>query len=125
MISTPPASSLFKNIAFILYPARDPKASRAFYEGTLGLKETAAWGDDWIEYDIGPGTLAIARADEKHQAGRHGPTVGLEVVDFEVTLAHLKQVGVKMVEGPFDSPACRGCIIADPDGNEIIVHAKK
>jgi catechol 2,3-dioxygenase-like lactoylglutathione lyase family enzyme len=125
MNSAPPVHPLFKAIAFILYPARDPKASRAFYEGTLGLKETAAWGNDWIEYDIGSGTLVIARADEKHQAGRHGPTVGLEVVDFDTTFAHLKQAGVTIVEGPFDSPACRGCIIADPDGNEIIVHAKK
>jgi hypothetical protein len=30
-----------------------------------------------------------------------------------------------IVEGPFDSPACRGCIVRDPDGSELILHAKK
>ena len=116
---------LFKNVAFVIYPVKDVKTARAFYEATLGLKVTANWDDQWVEYDIGDGTLAITTADATHKAGTHGATVGLEVVDFDAVLAHLKGKAVPIFNGPFDSPACRGCIIRDPDGNEIILHARK
>lgn len=123
-MSTRPVT-LFKNVAFTAYPVTNVKASRAFYEGALGLQVTANWNDQWVEYDVGDGTLAITSADATHQAGHHGATVGLEVVDFEAVLAHLKVHDVPLLNGPFDSPACRGCIIRDPDGNEIILHARK
>jgi predicted enzyme related to lactoylglutathione lyase len=116
---------LFKNVAFVIYPVKDVKLARAFYEGPLGLEVTANWDDQWVEYDIGDGTLAITAADATHQAGTHGTTMGLEVVDFDAVLEHLKAKAVPIFKGPFDSPSCRGCIISDPDGNEIILHAKK
>ncbi len=118
-------SQLFKDVAFIAYPVKDVKAARAFYEGPLGLKQTANWQDQWVEYDIGAGTLAITAADETHKPGQHGPTVGLEVTNFETVLERMKQHSVSTVGQPFDTPVCRGCIIRDPDGNEIILHAKK
>ncbi len=125
MPSEATSANLFKDIAFIVYPVVNVKAARAFYEGKLGLKVTANWEDQWVEYDIGAGTLAITTADATHRAGTHGATVGLEVVDLDAALARLKTAAVPIVNGPFDSPACRGCIIRDPDGNEIILHAKK
>ena len=109
----------------MIYPVKDVKLARAFYEGTLGLRVTANWDDQWVEYDIGDGTLAITTADATHQPGKHGATLGLEVGDFDAALAHLKGKAVPIFSGPFDSPSCRGCIIRDVDGNEIILHAKK
>jgi hypothetical protein len=50
-------------IAFSCYPVKDLKRARQFYEGTLGLKESRVFGDSQragVEYDIGPGTLAIS-----------------------------------------------------------------
>src|SRR5512143_3908585 len=114
-----PNPQLFKDVAFVAYPVKDVKAARAFYEGPLGLKATANWQDQWVEYDIGAGTLAISVADDKHQPGTHGPTIGLEVMDFDATLAHLKQDSVPLVGEDFDTPVCRGCIIQDPDGNQL------
>jgi len=116
---------LFKAIAFAVYPVKDVKAARTFYEGALGLQVTANWDDQWVEYDIGGGTLAVTAADARHHAGVHGATVGLEVVDLDAVLVHLKDKSIPIVDGPFDSPACRGCVIRDPDGNEIILHARK
>lgn len=116
---------LFKDVAFVAYPVKDVKVARAFYEGPLGLKVTANWQDQWVEYDIGAGTLAIVIADDQHKPGVHGPSVGLEVSDFDKVMEHLRKELVPIKSGPFDSPVCRGCIISDPDGNEIIVHAKK
>jgi len=116
---------LFKDVAFVLYPVSDVKASRSFYEGVLGLQVTANWNDQWVEYDIGAGTLAITAADEKHQAGARGATAGLEVADYDAVLSLLKAKAVTIVDGPFDSSVCRGVIIQDPDKNDIILHQKK
>lgn len=121
----PTTPKLFKDVAFVVYPVANVKNARAFYESALGLTVTANWDDQWVEYDIGAGTLAITTADETHQAGAHGATVGLEVVDLDAAVVHLKAQAVPITNGPFDSPACRGCVIRDPDGNEIILHAKK
>ncbi len=118
-------SPWFKDVAFVTYPVKNMKAARAFYEGPLGLKVTANWQDQWVEYDIGAGTLAITVADETHKPGVHGPTIGLEVTNFEKMLEHLKQQSIAPIAPPFDTPVCRGCIIRDPEGNEIILHARK
>jgi predicted enzyme related to lactoylglutathione lyase len=115
---------LFKEIAFVLYPVSDVKAARLFYEGVLGLTVTANWQDQWVEYDIGPGTLAIASMDEKSKPGVHGPLVGLEVANLDATLDLLRSKGV-VVEPPFDTPVCRGCFIEDPDKNRLMLHARK
>jgi predicted enzyme related to lactoylglutathione lyase len=123
MQTTP--QKFFKDVAFVMYPVRDMKKARSFYESTLGLQVTASWQDQWVEYDIGGGTLALVVADETHKPACHGPTVGLEVVDFEAIMAHVKQHSVPIKTEPFDTPACRGCIIADPDGNELMLHARK
>ena len=116
---------LIKDVAFVLYPVADVKASRRFYEDVLGLTVGANWQNQWVEYDIGYGTLAITTADEKHRAGARGAVIGLEVTDFDEVLEQLKARGVPIAEGPHDSPSCRGCSILDPDQNEIILHQRK
>jgi len=119
------ASKWFKDLAFVVYPVADIQKARAFYEGVLGLVVTANWDDQWVEYDIGPGTFAIMNADARHRAGAQGALVGLEVTDFDAVVAYLRASAVPIVDGPHDSPSCRGCAIRDPDGNEIILHARK
>jgi predicted enzyme related to lactoylglutathione lyase len=120
-----PTQPLFKDIAFIIYPVKDMAQARAFYEEKLGLAQTANWQDQWIEYDIGQGTLAITLADDRHKPGAHGPTVGLEVANLDTAMAHIKAANISLAGGPFDTPVCVSCIIRDPDGNEIILHARK
>ena len=53
----PNNSQLFKNVAFVVYPVTNVEISRSFYEEVLGLAVTANWQDQWVEYDIGDGTL--------------------------------------------------------------------
>jgi catechol-2,3-dioxygenase len=49
----------------------------------------------------------------------------LETTDLDGLLAHLKAKKVPIVVGPFDTPVCRGCIIRDPEGNELMLHQRK
>jgi catechol 2,3-dioxygenase-like lactoylglutathione lyase family enzyme len=122
-----------KEIAFTAYPVTDIPRARAFYGNTLGLKETHAmdFGDGkwWIEYDIGPGTLALTNYT-KPAADHNGPNIALEVEDLDAALADLKAKGAPIFEIQpgvtiMDSPVCRFFFITDPDGNGINIHQHK
>ena len=78
MNPTANTNHLFKNVAFVVYPVTNVEISRAFYEEVLGLAVTANWQDQWVEYDIGDGTLVITVTDAGHRPGTHGATVGLD-----------------------------------------------
>jgi predicted enzyme related to lactoylglutathione lyase len=115
-------------IAFSVYPVTDLKRARAFYEGTLGLKATTAYegdGTGWIEYEIGPGVLAIGAGAEQFKPSPNGGSVALEVEDFEAATRELKESGCKFVIEPMEFPGCRMAAILDPDGNTITIHKRK
>lgn len=113
-------------IAFTGYPVTDLPRARAFYEQVLGLKSTVVFehdGKHWIEYDIGPATLAISNMSaEQWKPSSDGPAVALEVADFDSAIAALKAAKVKFLIEPMDSGVCRMAIIADPDGNSLCIH---
>jgi predicted enzyme related to lactoylglutathione lyase len=115
-------------IAFSGYPVTDLKRARKFYETTLGLKPTMVFGEEksaWVEYDIGPGTLAIANMvpDWKPSAG--GGSVALEVESFPAAISRLKEHNVTFRVEPFETPVCHMAVVADPDGNSITIHQRK
>ena len=113
-------------LAFTCYPVTDLRRARAFYEGLLGLKPTRVFGDDtkaWIEYDLGPNTLAIGNLVPDWQPGRTGGCVGLEVEDFDAALRELRDGGAS-VQGPIQTPVCRLAVVADPDGNTLLIHRR-
>lgn len=114
-----------KEIAFTVLPVRDVKRARDFYGNQLALKETANWQDKWIEFDIGPGTLAITDGFEQLVPGAKGAMVALELEDLSDTLKELEAKGVKLAMAPFDTPVCVGATILDPDGNEVMLHQRK
>jgi predicted enzyme related to lactoylglutathione lyase len=116
-----------KNIAFVGIPVTDMKRARAFYEGVLGLKVS---GDEfaegvWVEYDIGDGTLAIGSVGDQWKPSPDGTSVALEVDDFEAAIKALKAANVTFDTENVESPVCRMAVIADPDGNKIIIHKLK
>jgi catechol 2,3-dioxygenase-like lactoylglutathione lyase family enzyme len=122
-----------KEIAFTGYPVTDVPRARAFYGKTLGLKETHAveFGANqwWIEYDIGPGTLAI-HTYTTPAPDYKGANIAFEVEDLDEALADLKSKGVPIVQFDpgtliMESPVCRFFFISDPDGNLINIHQHK
>jgi predicted enzyme related to lactoylglutathione lyase len=113
-------------VAFSCYPVTDMPRARAFFEGVLGLKpamvsDTA--NGKWVEYEIGPQTLAIGSSPGWNPAAE-GCTVGLEVDDFDAAIAHLKLNGVSFRMEPFATPVCRMAMISDPDGNTLCIHKR-
>ncbi len=115
-------------IAFTGYPVTDLKRARQFYEGALGLSATRVFGDEntaWVEYDIGPGTLAISNFAPEWKASAGGGSVGLEVADFEAAIRELKAGGYAIPLGPLDTPVCHMAVVSDPDGNSVTIHKRK
>jgi catechol 2,3-dioxygenase-like lactoylglutathione lyase family enzyme len=114
--------------AFIVYPATDMARSRAFYEDVLGLTATSSMEMDdgfWLEYEIGPHTIAVGKEPFLKPSG-DGPHVVLEVDDFEHTIAHLRKHKVPFAVEPFVAPpGCSAAIIMDPDGNKLGIHRRK
>lgn len=115
-------------IAFSCYPVTDMDRARAFYEGILGLKATMdlklEGGVRWVEYDIGPGTLAIGLAPGMLPS-RDGCSVALEVDDFDQAVAELKAANVEFNFGPLETPVCHMAFVRDPDGNSVGIHRRK
>jgi predicted enzyme related to lactoylglutathione lyase len=115
-------------IAFIGYPVTDLTRARQFYEAVLGLKPSKVFGDEkmaWVEYDIGPNTLAIGNGAPDWKPSSGGACVGLDVEDFPATIAALKQGGVPFRLEPMETPVCHMAVITDPDGNSLIIHKRK
>jgi predicted enzyme related to lactoylglutathione lyase len=115
-------------LAFSGYPVTDIKPARAFYEGVLKLEPTRIFGDSdaqWIEYDLGTSTFAISNmSKEDWKPSSDGPAVAFEVDDFDSSVTELRASNVKFVHEPFESPVCRMAIVADPDGNSIVIHKR-
>jgi predicted enzyme related to lactoylglutathione lyase len=115
-------------IAFSCYPVTDLKRAKQFYEGTLGLKQSTIWGDEnqgWVEYDIGPSTLAITNFPSEWKPSPDGGGVALEVDNFDSAIAELKRAGTKFRVEPMESPVCHMAIVFDPDGNAVCIHKRK
>lgn len=116
---------MIQSVAFVVYPVTDVARAQKFYEGALGLKLTHRWEDQWLEYDIGDTTLAIAKADTEHPAGAKGAILAFEVRDLDVFVNRLKQHSAELVGEIIDTPVCRMANVRDPDGNELIIHKRK
>jgi predicted enzyme related to lactoylglutathione lyase len=115
-------------IAFVGYPVTDLPRARQFYEGMLGLKMTKLCGDEKaarMEYDIGANTLAIANGHPKWKPSPGGGTAALAVEDFAAAGKQLRESGCTFYADPVKTPVCNIAIVADPDGNPIMIHQRE
>ena len=115
----------YKEIAFTCYAVTNMSRARKFYEGVIGLKPTRKFSKNFIEYDLGPGTLAVGCAPKQWAPSRKGTCAALEVVDFEAAVAHLKKKKVRFAIPPMENPGCWMVGVRDPDGNKLILHHRK
>lgn len=115
----------YREIAFTAYAVTNMAKARKFYEGVLGLKLARKLSANFVEYDIGSGTIAVGCAPDRWKPSKKGTTATLEVVDFDAAVEHLEKKKIRFAIGPFDFPACRMVGVRDPDGNIIVLHKRK
>ncbi len=114
--------------AFTGYSVTDMPRARAFYENVLNLIPGTVFdhdGKSWVEYEIGPHTLAITNMSEEWKPSKDGGGVALEVEDFDASIAWLREKGADIYVEPNESPVCHMALITDPDGNSICIHTRK
>ena len=112
-------------IAFTGYPVTDMPRARSFYEGTLGLKPAISYenaGKQWIEYDIAGAALGITNMVPHWAPSPSGPSVALEVANFDEAIATLRAAWVKFLLETTASPVCHMAVVSDPDGNSVCIH---
>lgn len=116
----------YLEIAFVAYPVTDLARARGFYENVLGLTPNAPPkpGLPWVEYDLGPGTLAIGSSPH-WPPSRDGASAALEVENFEAAVAAVREKGAEIFIGPLETPVCHMVGVRDPDGNRIVLHKRK
>lgn len=119
---------MFKEIAFTIYAVTDMPRARKFYEGVLGLTPNGEFDTKpdsaWVEYNIGPGTLAIGCAPDQWKPSSDGACAALEATDFDVVIAKLKAAKVEFRLEPQSYPTCKMAVIYDPDRNIILIHQR-
>jgi|SRR6185503_371813 predicted enzyme related to lactoylglutathione lyase len=116
---------MITEIAFVGIPVTDMKRARSFYEGALGLKPSGPAHDMWMEYDIGPGTLALGCVGDSWRPSSSGTMAALEVNDLDAEVARLKAQGINFDAEKIESPVCHMAIVPDPDGNKVCLHMRK
>lgn len=118
-------------IAFTGYCVTDMTRAKDFYEGVLGLKKSRGFGatdgqDQWVEYDIGAGCLALIKGDGKDWVpSPTGTAAALEVDDFDGYVARLRENKVPFILEPNETPVCHMAVVVDPDGNRVVIHQRK
>ena len=115
-----------KKIGFVAIPVTEMKRARAFYEGVLNLTVAEEMmGGQWIEYEVGGDTLAIASVGEHWRPSDQGTGAALEVEDFDAAIQKLKVAVTHFAAEPFETPCCYMAVVQDPDGNKLIIHKLK
>jgi predicted enzyme related to lactoylglutathione lyase len=112
-------------VAFAAIAVTDIARSRNFYENVLGLKVgTEGMGGNWVEYEIGPHTVAIG-CHPDWKPSKDGTSTAFEVDDFSNAVEKLKANCVEFSMGPLETPVCHMGIFHDPDGNTLLIHKRK
>lgn len=112
---------------FVFQAVTDFSTSVSFYRDTLGLEpETIDEDSGWAEFAFPPTTLALGKASPQmpFTPGESGSGVAMAVDDVETATEELEDSGVTILMDPIDSGVCHMSIIADPDGNPIILHKR-
>jgi catechol 2,3-dioxygenase-like lactoylglutathione lyase family enzyme len=112
--------------------ARDMDAMRHFYEDVLRFRFIRELSPDWIEYQVGGNTLALARprrvaGDPPTPTGSASLQLAFRVPppDVDRCAEELVRHGVSLLSPPTDqSFGHRTLFFRDPDGNLLEVYAE-
>ena len=124
--------SAIRAIDYTVIFVRDMAAMRRFYEDVLGMSLLRELSANWIEYGLGPNTLALAKpgrtaADAPIPAGSASLQLAFKVSASEVDACadELVRHGVALLSPPTNQPfGHRTMFFRDPDGNLLEIYAE-
>jgi predicted enzyme related to lactoylglutathione lyase len=109
---------------FVMYPVSKLARAARFYREVLGLRQEI-YSDEWqwAEFNCGNVTLGLhggMKLPKKMAGGR----IALAVKDVRKAHTELKKKKVRVLQAPQDYSVCQAMVIADPDGNAVILHQR-
>jgi predicted enzyme related to lactoylglutathione lyase len=109
---------------FVMYQVSNIARAARFYREILGLPQevySRKW--NWAEFNCGNVTLSLCggmKLPKKIAGGR----IALAVKSVRAAHAELKKKKVRILQAPQDYSVCQAMIVADPDGNPIVLHQR-
>lgn len=121
-----------RRIDYSVILVRDMAAMRRFYQDVLGFALARTLSPNWIEYQVGANTLALARTgrlagDKPTPKGSASLQLAFKVplAAVDRCAAELTRRGVALLEPPTDQPfGHRTLFFRDPDGNLLEIYAE-
>lgn len=115
---------MIKDVAFIAYSVRDVPRARAFYRDTLGLTPGDAFGDHWVEFNVGSTAFGVGNGESLGFEPGASNGAAFEVDDLKAMRDRLQAAGAEVSE-IYDFPACSSCFARDPEGNRFALHQRR
>jgi catechol 2,3-dioxygenase-like lactoylglutathione lyase family enzyme len=113
-----------RGVDFLFCTVSDLDKSVRFYRDTLGLD--LEWHDaelGWAEFAAPPTTLSLGEeSPQVPTTPGSGGGLALAVDDVEAALEELVTADVEVLMDPVDTSVCDMAMVADPDGNPVILH---
>jgi predicted enzyme related to lactoylglutathione lyase len=111
-------------VDFAYIPTTDIDRAVDFYGTTLGLPESARYGQmPGVEFETGSLTLAVIQSDAFGIEFERNPNaIALRVDDVPAARGELESKGVEFSADTIDSGVCHMAFFKDPDGNALLLH---
>ncbi len=113
-----------KAVDFVSYNVTDMARSEPFYREVLGMEVSGPWGgpgDPFAEFEVGGTTVSLTQLEQLPMQAM----VALAVDDAAAMIEELRGKNVPVLMEIMETGACFMGIIADPDGNQILIHQRK
>ncbi len=114
-----------EHVDFWAVPVTDMERSKRFYGDTLGLPQTGDGG--FPEFQLGDnGFLYLLDLSAIGGGFRapHDAGFALRVADVHESRKELEEKGVQFNGEVLDTGVCHMAFLADPDGNQIVLHRR-
>ena len=115
---------MVKDIAFLAYSVEDVPKATAFYRDVIGLKPGQAFGEHWVEFDVGPTTFGIGNGTPLGFIPGMSTGAAFEVDDIAGMRERLVKANVPVSELN-DMPSCYSVFVTDLEGNRFALHQRK
>ena len=115
-------------VDFVMYCARNPKKTRAWYQKTFGFSRGDEWNEFWSELATEPVTLCINGPNKTRKATWSWdgpPAIAFAVEDIHKAAAICRKRKIRIFKGPVETSVCWMLFIADPERNRIVLHQRK
>lgn len=116
-----------RGIDFISYAVSDMDKAEAFYRDTLGLPvevprgEPGTRANGYMELDAGGVAIGLVSLPQAHP----NAIPAFAVEDVGAAVEELRGKGVPIAMEPIETPVCFMAVVADPDGNQVLLHQRK